>query len=200
MMIWAKKKSPHFQEKYLVLSYLTWENTLSDYGSVAGHRNLNETERSAIARYRNFNAPKICKVTVYQPSNVTLADLGASISELTQRNLDLLKRPRESLQVFQNYIPTYDNGQTSSQNHKFRSVMNFFQKILFNPIQGRLFWSSGGQGGGGAQSAPLVKTLFPFSESTQVKFFWKLVQNWVLWANLVSMATMVMVLSFQIFD
>ena len=25
--------------------------------------------------------------------------------------------------------------------------------------------------GGGAQSAPLVKTLFPFSESTQVKFF-----------------------------
>ena len=24
----------------------------------------------------------------------------------------------------------------------------------FNPIQGRLFWSSGGQGGGGAQSAP----------------------------------------------
>ena len=26
-------------------------------------------------------------------------------------------------------------------------------------------------GGGGAQSAPLVKTLFPFSESTQVKFF-----------------------------
>ena len=55
-----------------------------------------------------------------------------------------------------------------------------------NPIQGRLFWSSGGQGGGGggAQSAPLVKTLFPFSESTQVKFFWKLVQNWVLWSKL----------------
>ena len=37
-----------------------WENTLSDYGSVAEHRNLNETERSAVARYRNFNAPKIC--------------------------------------------------------------------------------------------------------------------------------------------
>ena len=48
------------------------------------------------------------------------------------------------------------------------------------------FASSGGQGGGGgAQSAPLplVKTLFPFSESTQVKFFWKLVQNWVLWSK-----------------
>ena len=110
----SKKKS-HFREKYLVLSYLTWENTLSDYGSVAGHRNLNETEHSPIARYRNFNAPKICKITVYQPSNVTLADLGASISELTQRNLDLLKRPRESLQVFQNYIPTYDDGQLQAK-------------------------------------------------------------------------------------
>ena len=28
-----------------------------------------------------------------------------------------------------------------------------------------------GGGGGGAQSTPLVKTLFPFSESTQVNFF-----------------------------
>ena len=27
--------------------------------------NLNETERSAIDRYRNFNAPKICKITVH---------------------------------------------------------------------------------------------------------------------------------------
>ena len=53
-----------------------------------------------------------------------------------------------------------------------------------NPIQGRLFWSSGGQGGGGGTKCPpLVKTLFPFSESTQVIFFWKLVQNWVLWSK-----------------
>ena len=55
--------------------------------------------------------------------------------------------------------------------------------VTLNPIQGRLLWSSGGRG---AQSAPppLVKTLFPFSEFTQVIFFWKLVQNWGLWRKL----------------
>ena len=31
---------------------------MSDHDSIHGHRNLNETERSAIARYRNFNIPK----------------------------------------------------------------------------------------------------------------------------------------------
>ena len=60
------------------------------------------------------------------------------------------------------------------------------RRCHFNPIQGRLFWSSGGQGGGGHKvpPPPLVKTLFPFSESTQVNIFWKLVQNWVLWSKL----------------
>ena len=39
------------------------KGALSYHGGVHGHRNLYETERSAIARYRNFNAPKICKIT-----------------------------------------------------------------------------------------------------------------------------------------
>ena len=44
--------------------HLNAKNTLSDHDSIHGHQNLNETKRSAIARYRNFNAPKICKITV----------------------------------------------------------------------------------------------------------------------------------------
>ena len=44
--------------------HLNEKNTLIDRGSNHKHRNLNEPERSAIARYRNFNAPKICKITV----------------------------------------------------------------------------------------------------------------------------------------
>ena len=43
---------------------LNEKNTLNDHDSIHGHRNLNDTERSAIARHRNFNAPKICKITV----------------------------------------------------------------------------------------------------------------------------------------
>ena len=42
------------------------KNTLSDHDSIHGHRNLNDTERSAIARHRNFNAPKIYKITVVE--------------------------------------------------------------------------------------------------------------------------------------
>ena len=34
------------------------------YVGVGGHRNLNFTECFVIARYRNFNTPKICKITV----------------------------------------------------------------------------------------------------------------------------------------
>ena len=41
------------------------ENTLSDHDRIHRHRNLNYTERSVIARHRNFNAPKICKITVH---------------------------------------------------------------------------------------------------------------------------------------
>ena len=37
------------------------KNTLSDHDSIHEHRNLNYIERSAIARHRNFNAPKIFK-------------------------------------------------------------------------------------------------------------------------------------------
>ena len=48
--------------------HLNAENTLSDHDSIHGHRNLNDTERSAIARHRNFNAPKICKITVSKQS------------------------------------------------------------------------------------------------------------------------------------
>ena len=48
------------------------KNTLSDHDSIHGHRKLNETERSAIARYRNFNVPKICKITVMAITKVKL--------------------------------------------------------------------------------------------------------------------------------
>ena len=44
--------------------HLNAKDTLSDHDSIHGHRNLNDTERSAIARHRSFNAPKICKITV----------------------------------------------------------------------------------------------------------------------------------------
>ena len=44
--------------------HLNEKNSLSNRGSIHGHQNLNETECSAITRHRNFNAPKICKITV----------------------------------------------------------------------------------------------------------------------------------------
>ena len=42
-----------------------------DHDSNHGHRNLNDTERSATARHRNFNAPKICKITVSRTPRLT---------------------------------------------------------------------------------------------------------------------------------
>ena len=63
-----------------------------------------------------------------------------------------------------------------------------------------------GRGGGGHKvpPPPLVKTPFPFSKSTQAKFFWKLVQNWVLWSKLGFNGNhgygFKVVHSFQIFD
>ena len=44
------------------------KNTLSDNDSIHGHRNSNKTERSIIARHRNFNPPKNCKITVHDSS------------------------------------------------------------------------------------------------------------------------------------
>ena len=44
--------------------HLNEKNALSDNDSIHGHRNLNDTERSLVARHRNFNAPKICQLTV----------------------------------------------------------------------------------------------------------------------------------------
>ena len=37
--------------------------------------------------------------------------------------------------------------------------------------------------GGGGHIVPLANTMLPFSESIQVKFFWKLVQKWISWHN-----------------
>ena len=45
--------------------HLNAKNTLNAHDSIRIHRNLIETERSVIACYRNFNAPKICKITVF---------------------------------------------------------------------------------------------------------------------------------------
>ena len=70
---------------------------------------------------------------------------------------------------------------------QIKGVLPPIHKSLIQPYPGQAFLElrRAGGGGGGAQSAPpLEKTLFPFSESTQVKFFWKLVQNWVLWSKL----------------
>ena len=44
--------------------HLSAKDALSDHDSIHGHRNLNDTECRVIARYRNFNAPKTCKITV----------------------------------------------------------------------------------------------------------------------------------------
>ena len=44
--------------------HLNAKNILNDHDSIHGHRNLIKTERSVIACYRNFNPPKICKITV----------------------------------------------------------------------------------------------------------------------------------------
>ena len=49
--------------------HLNEKNTWSDRGSIHEHQNLNHTERSVIAHYRNFNAPKICKITVLFSTN-----------------------------------------------------------------------------------------------------------------------------------
>ena len=37
----------------------------ADHGSIHEHQNLNGIESSTIARYQNFNALKICKITVF---------------------------------------------------------------------------------------------------------------------------------------
>ena len=70
-----------------------------------------------------------------------------------------------------------------------------------NPIPTGLFLCSKNQEGGGGGVGveghivhpPLGETLLTFSESIQVKFFWKLVENESLDALLVSMETMVSV-------
>ena len=68
-----------------------YENTLSNHDSIHGHRNLNETKRSAIARYRNFHALKICKITVVSVTHAPVefrSKAGFSSSALsTQRVL-----------------------------------------------------------------------------------------------------------------
>ena len=47
-----------------------------------------------------------------------------------------------------------------------------------NPIQGRLFWSSGGRGGGGGTKCPPPsKNPVPLLRIYSSKIFWKLVQN-----------------------
>ena len=50
------------KNNWLNLWNLNAKNTFSDHDSIHGHRNLNY-ERSVIARHRNFNSPKMCKIT-----------------------------------------------------------------------------------------------------------------------------------------
>ena len=56
----------NFTEYKTTLKGEKWQAcTIRDHVGVRGHRNLNFTEWSVISRYQNFNAPKICKITVY---------------------------------------------------------------------------------------------------------------------------------------
>ena len=67
------------------------KKTLSDHNSIHGHRNLNETECSVITQYQNFNAPKICKITVYESNERRRADwtVEAKINLAINAGLDL---------------------------------------------------------------------------------------------------------------
>ena len=64
--------------------HLNAKKTKSGHDIVHGHRNLNYTERvrSAIARHRNFNAPKFCKITVAQCISFGQREMFASIESL----------------------------------------------------------------------------------------------------------------------
>ena len=61
----------------------------------------------------------------------------------------------------------------------YEAKARIFRDLRINPIPGRLFWSSGGQGGGGgAQSAPDIKNPVPllriYSSNIFLKAFPKL--------------------------
>ena len=70
--------------------HLNVKNTLSDHDNIHGHRNLNYTKRSAIARYRNFNAPKICKITVL--ICVVMTTHGHDVHALPSQGPDMRRR------------------------------------------------------------------------------------------------------------
>ena len=61
--------------------------TTRDHVDVGGHRNLNFTEWSVISHYRNFNAPKICKITVksYRVRRVRCKKYGKQIVSSTEK-------------------------------------------------------------------------------------------------------------------
>ena len=64
--------------------HVTEKNTLSNQDSNPGHRKLNETDRSVIARYRNFNAPKICKITVSPSTKSHFSSITAKVKRRSQ--------------------------------------------------------------------------------------------------------------------
>ena len=77
--------------------HLNAKNTWSDHDSIHAHRNLNYTERSAIARHQNFNAPKICKITVVSigllyPNILLVLELVSS-QDVQSRSLQMQLKP-----------------------------------------------------------------------------------------------------------
>ena len=91
--------------------YLNAKNTSSDHENIRGHRNLNKTERSVIARYRNLNAPKICKITVpffsvYLSESLCLWFLIPPLPSFTlYRSLIFVRRERERERERESLVP-----------------------------------------------------------------------------------------------
>ena len=81
----------------LPADHLNVKNTWSDHDSIHAHRNLNYTDCFAIARHRNFNAPKICKITVVSIGllypNVLLVLELASSQDVQSRSSQMQWKP-----------------------------------------------------------------------------------------------------------
>ena len=125
--------------------HLKEKNTLSDHDSIHGHRNLNENERSVIARYRNFNAPKICKITVLEKKDQWISDLQADHLQ-THSKMDLATdatwsaQPDMFLSLYSRTSPCDHLTKATTwklRTHNF-SPLNCIQK---RPEKKRFYWT-----------------------------------------------------------
>ena len=111
----------------------------------------------------------------YVNSSYTFLVNFKSVGRRTAQLLDRFPwQPEVATESFKfiNVCTTFATGDKSNLHQRGTFDTLSKKKSRLNPIQGRLFWSSGGRGGGGGHKvSPVVKTLFSFSESTQVKCF-----------------------------